>query len=260
MHREWGTWVYCSKKSAASEVCTAHLTRYLVLESWCVISLEMDNCQTKGIAMKGYQSNAEKSLHKLLITQPVGSPVNIQVQDGRCRHDFLFQREKIAVEIDGNWPWHNREANAKRDAGLVGIAVLRLPWDMPVETMREHIVHVLSETKTMEPAVKIAWVREYHLQLFNDWQSRSNQPDKTGPREDCLDCGGLGWKRIPVWSDFMGCAIERATRCSCKNLRDASKFELVSLDVEDMLRERLSRKPAQQETLFTPAESLRNRA
>jgi len=204
----------------------------------------------------------EMELHKLLIAEPFSVPVKIQAPEGKCKLDFFFPDWRLAIEIDG--PWHDPEVDKQRDEGLgkMGIAVLRLPADMPVTQMRRNIAHVSQRLLYMPLAEKLQFVRSYKPELLERLVSPpevTSASASLGPNPLCIDCGGHGWKRIVVWSDFLGRADERSKRCACKNLRDDHTLILEPVDIPTMLRERLSRKPVQQTNLFT-AESLRNRA
>lgn len=193
----------------------------------------------KGVErMPNAQSAVEKNLHRLLIEQPLPSPVQVQVAEGRCHHDFFFAESKLAVEIDGNWRWHSAEENARRDANLIGTAVLRFPWDMPPKEMRERIANVMAETKRLPIAEKITWVRDYNRKI-----REARKPTKlaTVANPLCLDCEGSGWRLMPYFSEFTRQAEMRATRCKCENLR--TTFEL--WDISELQ----FRKPPVQETL-----------
>ena len=187
------------------------------------------------------QSAVEKKLHQLLIEQPLPIPVRVQVAEGRCHHDFFFAESKLAVEIDGNWRWHSVEENARRDANLVGTAVLRLPWDMALKEMRERIANVMAEVKPLPIAEKIAWVQTYNKTLMESRKASQPTPPTLAPNPLCIDCNGDGWKLVPVFSEFMRQAEMRATRCKCENLRNT--FELWDSN------EIWTRKPPVQETL-----------
>jgi very-short-patch-repair endonuclease len=191
-------------------------------------------------------TRAEKDLHKLLTLEPLSVPVKTQAREGRCRLDFFFPDWKLAVELDG--PWHDADADKRRDDGLaqIGITVLRLPAEMPPAQLRRHIAYVSQRILYLPLAEKVHFARNYEPAILDNLERPPQQQGRTAPRENCLDCGGTGWKQIPVWSAFLQRAEQRATRCACANLRDESQLTLVGQDAP------LTRKPAAQVALFAP--------
>lgn len=192
-------------------------------------------------------TRAEKELHKLLTLEPLSVPMKTQAPEGRCRLDFFFPDWKLDVELDG--PWHDPDADRKRDDDLarVGIAVLRLSAEMPPAQLRRHIAYVSQRILYMPLAEKVHFARNYEPEILDHLEAPPRQPAQRGPRENCLDCSGSGWKLIPVWSVFYQQAELRATRCKCENLRDETKLTLTSEDPVSR------RKPPAQVTLFAPS-------
>ena len=184
----------------------------------------------------------EMELHKLLIAEPFSVPVKIQALEGRCKLDFFFPDWKLAVEIDG--PWHDGPRDMQRDDGLgkMGIAVMRLPADMPVSQMRRNIAYVSDRILLLPLAEKLRFVKNYDTKLLERLiEPIQQQTTRAGPNPLCIDCDGSGWKLVPVFSEFMRQAELRATRCKCENLRNS--FELCDPS------EIWSRKQPVQETL-----------
>jgi very-short-patch-repair endonuclease len=195
-------------------------------------------------------TRAEKELHKLLVLEPFSVPLKTQAPEGRCRLDFFFPDWKLAIEIDG--PWHDPDADKKRDDGLgkIGISVLRLPADMPASQMRRHIAYVSQRILYLQLPEKLQFVRNYKPAILDRLQGETKKQAASVPQESCVDCGGSGWKLVPYWSNFLQRAEQRATRCECKNLRDDNRLALVSEDVT------ANHKPPAQVGLFGPREKL----
>lgn len=195
-------------------------------------------------------THAEKELHKLLVMEPFPVPLKTQAPEGRCRLDFFFPDWKLAVEIDGPWHAENPEADKNRDDGLakMGIAVLRLPADMPAVQMRRHVAYVSQRILCLSLAEKIQFVRGYKTDVLDHLVT----PDAAKPKPSltpnplCLDCDGSGWRLVPVFSEVIRQAEMRATRCQCKNLRSEAELQLSGEEWFTELRERLERKPPQQ--------------
>jgi very-short-patch-repair endonuclease len=210
-------------------------------------------------------SRAERDLRVVILKSSLEKTVRFAAKEGPYTCDFLFVDWKLDVELDG--PFHDAVADATRDKNLakIGIVTLRLPFDMPPESMLQHILYVGGRIKFKPMPEKIVFLEGYRSVIRNS-VGPSQQPEPTQakrPHPDCLDCSGSGWRMVATWSAFLKKAVQSAARCSCTNLRPQAQFALSDEKeptLSEMLFEWANKKPPQQATLFATAESLRNRA